>query len=88
MIDKVLFDNDMVHSHDHDEARDYNVNNSNRHSDCQLIDPEACNKLARASLSLRKSLAGIESKDVDPQAAMNIRASQIKLENAVKKELS
>ena len=81
MIDKVIFDNNMVHSHDdHDEIAP-GVNNS--------VTSSAGNKLARASLALRQSIVEMQQPGMmDPMAANNLRASQIKLENAVKKEIS
>ena len=78
MIDKVIFDNNIMHSHDESllGPREFDLNNAQG------------SKLARASLTLRHSISEMQPGLVDPEVSKNLRASQILLENAVKKELS
>lgn len=81
VLDKVLFDTHaMFHDDDHGHGTDLD------HS--HLSELGAKGKVARASMALRESISNMQLHPNDQGAMENVRASQIKMENAIKKEVA
>lgn len=86
VLDKVLFDthamfhDDGEHGHGHDHGVE--------HSHLNELERANKGRVARASMALRESISNMQNNPNDPAALNDVRASQIKMENAIKKEVA
>ena len=84
VLDKVLFD---THAMFHDEGEHGHGHGHEDHSHFDALEAPG-SRVARASMVLRESISAMQNDPQNKEAIANVRASQVKMENAIKKEVA